>query len=185
MCRSLQCLPRPLASRRCSRRLPSSLALVSPDAAAPLPLTPSVAAPSARFAALRRVCLPRRSAPHPRRRRAAPAHSLSSYSSDVGQFTPRRGPLIAAVLVGAGAAAVTGLLQGLAWLVEQGLILTDLPRPAWLGPLAGWVNALVVAVPSLVLARWVPTAGRVWALGALALGVLSTARAVPLQHNTG
>jgi subtilisin family serine protease len=102
----------------------------------------------------------------------------------VGQFTPRRRHVIAAVLVGVGAVAVTGLLQGVAWLIEQGLILTDLPRPAWLGPLAGWVNALVVAVPSLILARWVPAAGRVWARAALLLGGLSTARAVPIQHNT-
>jgi hypothetical protein len=92
--------------------------------------------------------------------------------------------VVAAVLVGAGAVAVTGLLQGVAWLVEQWLMGATLPRPAWLGPAAGWVNALVVAVPSLVLARFVPAVGRVWALGALLLGVLSTARAVPLQHNT-
>jgi len=100
----------------------------------------------------------------------------------VGQFTPRNRRTLVAALVGAGAVLVTGLLQGVAWLIEQGLILTDLPRPFWLGPLVGWVNALVVAVPVLLLHRWVP---RTWALAALLLGVLSTARAVPIQHNTG
>jgi len=95
---------------------------------------------------------------------------------------------VVTVAAGAWAVAVTVVLQAGTWLVEQGLIAADLPRAAWLGPVVGWLDALLVGVPAVLLAL-LPRApvlraiGRTWTVGALLLGVLASARAVPVQHN--
>lgn len=100
----------------------------------------------------------------------------------MGQITTRS--VVATVFVGLWAVAVTAALDGAAWLGGQ-LLLT---RPVWLGPAAGVLAAVLAGGPALMLALLpgspvIRATGRVWALGALALGVLSLARAVPEQHN--
>src|SRR5581483_341713 len=62
------------------------------------------------------------------------------------------------------------------------------PGPVWLGPAAGLLGGVLAGGPALMLALLprspvIRATGRVWALGALALAVLSLARAVPEQHN--
>jgi hypothetical protein len=85
---------------------------------------------------------------------------------------------------------ITGALHAAAWLVEQALLVAELPRPAWLWPLAGLMAAVLAGIPALLLALLpsspvIRATGRAWATGALLLAVLALARAVPVQHNTG
>ncbi len=82
---------------------------------------------------------------------------------------------------------MTVVTQAGGWLVEQALVLAELPVPFWLGPAAGWLDALLVAVPAVLLAVLpkapvIRVTGRAWAGAAVLLGVLACARAVPVQH---
>jgi subtilisin family serine protease len=100
----------------------------------------------------------------------------------LGQISTRS--VVATVAVGLWAVAVTVALDGAAWLGGQLLA----ARPVWLWPLAGLLAGVLTGGPALVLALLpgspvIRATGRVWALGALALAVLSLARAVPEQHN--
>jgi hypothetical protein len=98
------------------------------------------------------------------------------------------GSIVAAVLIGVWAVAVTALVQVVTWVIEQAVIIQGLPWPAWAPVLTGWLNALLVGVPAVLLAL-IPRApvirvtGRVWTTGALVLGVCATARAVPVEQN--
>jgi subtilisin family serine protease len=102
--------------------------------------------------------------------------------------------VVVAVLVGAWAVGATVVLQAGAWLVAQVLSVEELAVPWWAWPVAGWLNAVLVAVPALLLATLVRpgtpgraavrAAGRLWVLGAVLLGVLGSLRAVPLERNT-
>ena len=83
---------------------------------------------------------------------------------------------------------MTGALQGGGWIIEQALVLREQPVPGWLGPAVGGLNALLVAVPAVLLAliprsTVVNLTGRLWAASAALLAVLACARAVPIQHN--
>ncbi len=94
--------------------------------------------------------------------------------------------VVATVVVGLWAVGVTAALDGVAWLVGQ--VLPD--TPAWPGPVAGALTGVLVGGPALLLALLpkspvIRATGRAWALGALALAVLSLARAIPVQHNVG
>jgi hypothetical protein len=110
----------------------------------------------------------------------------------VSQFAPpqkvRTGSIVAAALIGVWTVAVTLLVQVVTWMVEQFVIVQGLTWPAWAAPLSGWLNALLVGVPAVLLALIprapvVRVAGRVWTAGALALGICGTARAVPIEQN--
>ena len=92
---------------------------------------------------------------------------------------------MATVLTGLWAVGVTVALTGTAWLVGQALP----GRPGWLWPAAGLLAGALAGGPAVLLAvrpksPVIRAIGRAWALGALALAVLSLARAVPEQHNT-
>lgn len=94
------------------------------------------------------------------------------------------GAVVAAVLAGLWAVAVTVPFQGLGWLAEQILLVSGLPTPGWIWPIAAWLNAFLVGAPAALLAviprsPAVRAAGRAWLLGAVALGVLGSVRAVP------
>ncbi|MEV4627768.1 S8 family serine peptidase [Micromonospora sp. NPDC049523] len=95
---------------------------------------------------------------------------------------------MAAVLVGCWAVAVTVGAQAVGWLVEQVLLVAGLTQPAWVWPVTGLVNAVLVGVPAVLLAvlpRAVPVraAGRAWLVGALALGAFGLLRAIPPAQN--
>jgi hypothetical protein len=98
------------------------------------------------------------------------------------------GAIVAAVFVGLWAIAVTVVIQAAGWGVEQVLLATGLPTPGWIWLVAVWVNALLVGVPSILLAKIprspaVRSTGRAWLLGAAALGLLGSVRALPgVQH---
>ncbi|WP_326562304.1 S8 family serine peptidase [Micromonospora sp. NBC_01796] len=97
-------------------------------------------------------------------------------------------PVVAAVLVGCWAVAVTVGAQAVGWLVEQVLLVAGLTQPAWVWPVTGIVNTVLVGVPAVLLAvlpRAVPVraAGRVWLVGALALGAFGLLRAIPPAQN--
>ncbi|GIH17586.1 hypothetical protein Raf01_57580 [Rugosimonospora africana] len=102
--------------------------------------------------------------------------------------------MLAAVLVAGWALVATAVLQAGAWLGGQVLIVEERPVPWWAWPAVGWLNALVVVVPAVLLATLtrpasparaaVRSAGRLWTAGAVLLGVLGSLRAVPLAHNT-
>lgn len=99
-------------------------------------------------------------------------------------------PVVAAVLVGCWAVAVTVGAQAVGWLVEQVLLVGGLTQPAWVWPVTGLVNAVLVGVPAVllgVLPRSVPVraAGRVWLVGALALGAFGLLRTIPPAQNEG
>jgi subtilisin family serine protease len=97
------------------------------------------------------------------------------------------GALVATVFAGIGTVAVVVSGQLAAWTVEQLAVLDGGATGAWLWPVASVVPAVLVGVPALVLALVprspaVRAAGRAWAYGALALAVLGSLRAVPVQH---
>ena len=96
--------------------------------------------------------------------------------------------MVAAVLVGLWAVAVAAVGEGGGWLVDQILLVAGLPAQAWLWPVGSAVGATLVAVPAGLLAAVprspaVRAAGRVWLLGALALGALGFLRAIPIAQN--
>jgi hypothetical protein len=96
--------------------------------------------------------------------------------------------VVAAVLVGLWAVAVTVGAQSIGWLIAQVLLATGLDQPAWAWPATGAVAALLVGVPAGLLAALprsatVRAAGRAWLTGALVLGVLGLLRGIPMPHN--
>ncbi|MEO3821766.1 S8 family serine peptidase [Plantactinospora sp. B24E8] len=93
-------------------------------------------------------------------------------------------PVVAAVLVGLWTVGVTVVAQTVGWAVDQTLLVAGLDRPVWLWPAIGLANALLVGVPTGLLALLprspaVRATGRAWLLGAITLGVLLTLRAIP------
>src|SRR5919202_2076744 len=104
------------------------------------------------------------------------------------QASSSAGAVVAAVFVGLWAVAVTVLVQAAGWVVEQVLLATGLPTPGWIWLIAVWVNAVLVGVPAVLVATIprspaIRATGRAWLLGAAALGVLGSVRALPgVQH---
>lgn len=97
-------------------------------------------------------------------------------------------PIVAAVIVGLWAVAVTVFAQAAGWLADQVLLVSGLDRPAWLWPVAAVVNAALVGLPAALLAALprspvVRVTGRVWLLAAVTLGALGALRAIPMPHN--
>jgi subtilisin family serine protease len=94
------------------------------------------------------------------------------------------GAVVAAVLVGVWAVGVTLVLQAAGWLVDQLLVVYAGDPPWWAWPAISLTNAVLVAVPVTLLA-FVPRSaavravGRAWLVGAIAVGLLGAARAVP------
>jgi subtilisin family serine protease len=96
--------------------------------------------------------------------------------------------VVAAVLVGVWAIAVTVSTQAIGWLVEQVLLASGLSQPAWTWPVTGVINAVLVGVPAGLLAALprsaaVRAAGRAWLIGAGTLGVFGLLRGIPLPYN--
>lgn len=96
--------------------------------------------------------------------------------------------VLAAVLVGLWAIGVTTGTQSLAWLIDQVLVSIGASgsRPLW--SVAGLINALLVVVPSVLLAAIprsaaVRAAGRVWSLTAALVGLVGLVRIVPIAHH--
>jgi subtilisin family serine protease len=104
------------------------------------------------------------------------------------QASPSVGAIVATVLAGLWAVGVTVVIQAAGWTGMQLLLATGLPTPGWVWLIAVWLNAFLVGVPSLLLARIprspdVRSAGRAWLVGAAALGLLGSVRALPaVQH---
>jgi hypothetical protein len=104
-----------------------------------------------------------------------------------GMTQPARssaGGVVAAVLVGVWAAGVTVTLQAAGWLVDQLLVVYAGDLPWWAWPAISLTNAVLVAVPATLLAfiprsAAVRAVGRAWLAGAVAVGLLGAARAVP------
>ncbi|RKR88855.1 subtilase family protein [Micromonospora pisi] len=99
-------------------------------------------------------------------------------------------PVVAAVLIGCWAVAVTVGAQLTGWSIEQLLLVGGVSLPAWVWPVTGLANAVLVGVPAGLLAllprsATVRATGRVWLVGALALGVFGLLRAIPLVHQEG
>ncbi|MFC4997213.1 S8 family serine peptidase [Dactylosporangium cerinum] len=88
------------------------------------------------------------------------------------------------IVLGLWAVAVTVAVHGGGWLVGQGLVALGSGLPRWFWPVAGWLVAVLVAGPALLLARLSPlpfarTAGLQWAITALLGGLLGTLRLIP------
>jgi subtilisin family serine protease len=98
------------------------------------------------------------------------------------------GAIVAAVFAGIWAVGVTVAIQSVGWLAEQILLVAGLPTPGWIWLVAVGLNAILVGVPALLLARIprspaVRDTGRAWLLGSVALAVLGSVRAIPAaQH---
>ncbi|BCB85532.1 S8 family serine peptidase [Phytohabitans suffuscus] len=96
--------------------------------------------------------------------------------------------VVAAASIGVWAVLVTVLGQAVGWLADQVLLVTGLETPVWTWPVVAIVNAVLAGTPAVILA-FVPrspavrAAGRVWLLGAAALGGLGLLRAVPEPLN--
>jgi hypothetical protein len=92
--------------------------------------------------------------------------------------------VVAAVFVGVWAVVVTVGAQTIAWFVEQVLLVAGLDQPAWVWPVTGLVNMVLVGVPAVLLATLprspgVRAAGRAWLLGAIVVGAFGLLRAIP------
>lgn len=88
------------------------------------------------------------------------------------------------IVLGLWAAAVTIGVHAGAWVIGEALQALGSTAPRWLWPAVGWLAAVLVAGPAMLLAWLSPvpfarTAGRQWALTALLGGLLGTARFVP------
>ncbi|MEU7676270.1 S8 family serine peptidase [Micromonospora taraxaci] len=97
-------------------------------------------------------------------------------------------PVVAAVLVGCWTVAVTVATQTGGWLTDQVLLGFGRDRLGWLWPVLGLATVVLVGTPALLLAvlprsAVVRATGRAWLLGALALGLLTLLRVVPLVHH--
>ncbi len=99
--------------------------------------------------------------------------------------SPRsNGAIVAAVLIGVFVVGATVTIQTLGWGVDQLLILLGLGMSWLVGPATSLVNAGLLAVPVLLLARIprspaVRAVGQVWTIGVVALAVLGSVRALP------
>ncbi|MBQ1015467.1 peptidase S8, partial [Micromonospora sp. M51] len=96
--------------------------------------------------------------------------------------------MVAAVLVGCWTVAVTVGTQTGGWLTDQVLLGFGRDRFGWLWPVLGLATVALLGTPALLLAvaprsAAVRATGRVWLLGALALGVLTLLRVVPPVHH--
>ncbi|WP_030490081.1 S8 family serine peptidase [Micromonospora chokoriensis] len=97
-------------------------------------------------------------------------------------------PVVAAVLVGCWTVAVTVATQTGGWVTDQVLLGFGRDRVGWLWPVLGLTAVVLVGTPALLLAvvprsAAVRATGRVWLLGALALGLLTLLRVVPPVHH--
>ncbi|MEV4499642.1 S8 family serine peptidase [Micromonospora arborensis] len=97
-------------------------------------------------------------------------------------------PVVAAVLVGGWTVAITVATQAGGWVTDQVLLGFGRDRAGWLWPVLGLATVVLVGTPALLLAvlprsTTVRATGRVWLLGALALGVLTLLRVVPPVHH--
>ncbi|MDG4794233.1 S8 family serine peptidase [Micromonospora sp. WMMD1082] len=96
--------------------------------------------------------------------------------------------IVAAVLVGCWAVAVTVLSQATGWVVDQVLLIGGLDRFAPLWAVLCVFTLLLVTAAALPLAMVprsaaVRVAGRAWLAGALALGALGLLRTIPPVHH--
>ncbi|WP_410821622.1 S8 family serine peptidase [Micromonospora sp. 050-3] len=97
-------------------------------------------------------------------------------------------PVVAAVLVGCWTVAITVGTQTGGWLTDQVLLGFGRDRLGWLWPVLGLATVVLAGTPALLLAvlprsAAVRATGRAWLIGALALGVLTLLRVVPLVHH--
>ncbi|MET8321022.1 S8 family serine peptidase [Micromonospora sp. NPDC005189] len=97
-------------------------------------------------------------------------------------------PVVAAVLVGGWTVAVTVATQAGGWVTDQVLLGFGRDRVGWLWPALALATVVLVGTPALLLAvlprsATVRASGRVWLVGALALGVLTLLRVVPPAHH--
>ncbi|WP_433264728.1 S8 family serine peptidase [Micromonospora vinacea] len=97
-------------------------------------------------------------------------------------------PVVAAVLTGCWTVAVTVGTQTGGWLTDQVLLGFGRDRLGWLWPVLGLATVVLLGTPALLLAALprsaaVRATGRVWLIGALALGVLTLLRVVPPVHH--
>jgi hypothetical protein len=84
---------------------------------------------------------------------------------------------------------VTVVTLGVAWVGEQLAMLAEVAWPAWAWPVTAWLAALLIGGPAVLLAVLPRAAasratGRRWTAAAVALAVIGTARAVPIERNT-
>ncbi|WFE51528.1 S8 family serine peptidase [Micromonospora sp. WMMD1155] len=97
-------------------------------------------------------------------------------------------PAVAAVFVGCWIVAVTVAVQSGGWVTDQVMLGFGRDRVGWLWPVLGLAAVVLVGTPSLLLAvvprsTTVRATGRVWFVGAVALGVLTALRVVPPVHH--
>ncbi|MDG4784132.1 S8 family serine peptidase [Micromonospora sp. WMMD961] len=97
-------------------------------------------------------------------------------------------PVVAAVVVGCWTVAVTVATQTGGWLTDQVLLGFGRDRLGWLWPVLGLATVVLVGTPALLLSvlprsAAIRATGRAWLLGALALGLLTLLRVVPLVHH--
>jgi hypothetical protein len=101
---------------------------------------------------------------------------------------PGPGAIVAAVFAGLWAVGLSLVVQVSGWLADQIFLASGYETPLWFWPVLGLANAVLVALPSVLLATIprspaVRAAGRAWLIGAAALGVLGLLRAIPLAHH--
>ncbi|WJK37934.1 S8 family serine peptidase [Solwaraspora sp. WMMA2065] len=97
-------------------------------------------------------------------------------------------PTVAAVAIAIWSVGVTVFAQAGGWLTDQVLQASGLPTPAVVWPLIAFGNALLVGVPTMLLALVprspaVRATGRAWLVAAFALGGFGLLRAVPTVHH--
>ncbi|MCZ7378117.1 S8 family serine peptidase [Micromonospora sp. WMMC250] len=97
-------------------------------------------------------------------------------------------PAVAAVFVGCWTVAVTVAVQSGGWVTDQVMLGFGRDRVGWLWPVLGLAAVVLVGTPALLLAvvprsTTVRAIGRVWFVGAVALGVLTALRVVPPVHH--
>jgi hypothetical protein len=96
--------------------------------------------------------------------------------------------VLATVAVGLWTIAVTVPLTAAGWLIDEFLLVSGLDQPVWLWPAGALLNAVLVGLPTALLAavprsQTIRATGKVWLLGAVTLGVLGMLRAIPvLSH---
>jgi hypothetical protein len=101
---------------------------------------------------------------------------------------PRRGGIVAAVIVGGWVVSITVMIQVITWALEQVGLIAGVTLGSVVWPVAAWINAVLIGVPALLLARlaWRPAVRAIalsWSLAALMLGVTGSVRAIPAQQS--